>query len=138
MDDDLARAVEALEAAGLLRGPVRLVRAKCPRCRRWCLRDPLALMYPCDSCTPVDNFGDLFNLRLAQEFGLSAKAFWAKVERDGLPATNPRGWIHPRAKWPKGGLRRPDQGGGVHSDWTQTQANAMSAMQTDDNEGEQN
>ena len=82
-----------------------LVRAKCPRCRRWCLRARDTLTTPCYLCTPVDGFGTFFDLLLALENRLSAAAYARKLERDGPPWVNLAAWTHPKKSWPK--LPRP-------------------------------
>lgn len=78
-----------------------LIRAKCPRCRRWCLRERHRLTVPCYLCTPVDGYGTFADLLLAVEQVLSAAAYQRKIERDGPPWTNPLAWSTPRSKWPK-------------------------------------
>ena len=115
MTDPLEAAAELIrtELGGVEWKP--WVRAKCPKCRRMMLRDPYRLRQPCVFCLPVDGFGNMYGLLLAQEFKLSAKAFAAKLERDGPPWINPKAWIQPRTKWWKAGRPPPTDMGGVHS-----------------------
>jgi len=116
-EPDLAQALDNLY--GAFGEPVHdLIRAKCPRCRRWCLRSPYLLTVPCYLCADLGEAFRLWDLLLMVEFGLSWKAYQAKLEDVGPPWDAPKRWTSSRAKQDEfkrrhgGGRPREDDTGG--------------------------
>lgn len=89
--------------------PPPLVTIRCVRCRRPYMTTVARVTVPCPFCYVVEpglTFGDLL---LMIEFGLSRKAYFARLEKYGPPWVSPKEWITPRRKWPK--LRPPPDTG---------------------------
>lgn len=99
-DPDFDQALSNLH--GAFGEPVaELVRAKCPRCRRWCVRSRYLLGEPCYLCAPTGEPFTMADLLLMVEYGLSWKAYQAKLEKYGPPWHSPREWVHSRERQTK-------------------------------------
>ncbi len=115
MSDDAMAAALALLADELDAVEVpTLVRAKCPRCRRWCLRSPYVLTVACWVCADTGEPFNLFDLMLMREFRLSWNAYQARLEKYGPPWVSPREWLTPRTRLATLSRPREDGEGVVH------------------------
>lgn len=97
IDDPLDLAValitEAFDAT-----EVTVVRAKCPRCRRVCIRSRYALGLPCYLCADTGERYSVWDLLLMVEFGLTWDRYQAKLEKYGPPWFAPKEWTHSKAR----------------------------------------
>lgn len=105
-------AAVALITAAFDATEVTVVRAKCPRCRRWAYRSRYALGLPCYLCADVGESFRIWDLLIMVEFGLSWNRYQAKLEADGPPWLNPKAWTHSKARQ-KEWERRRGSGRGV-------------------------
>jgi hypothetical protein len=114
-DDGMDAAIDLIVAA-FDATEVTVVRAKCPRCRRMCIRSRYALGLPCYLCADTGEVYRVWDLLLMVEFGLSWNRYQTKLENDGPPWLALNKWITSRAKQDDyrrrmgGGRPRPDQG----------------------------
>lgn len=71
-----------------------LIRARCPRCRHWLIRQRHLLTADCALCEDIGEPFTYLDLLLMVEYGLSWKAYQVRLERFGPPWHSPKEWGH--------------------------------------------